>query len=571
MYFTHMHLSFFTVLLRLLLYIAVTKKKQIKMKKIIINLSLLALGLIMSNIVTAQTSSVWATVESLEALKQNESFQSLEQELNLTYEQALSSSRQEHLQKVYEFKCDCDEVDLYVSMHKVNSVEKIEYGPKYESLAEPNDYNILYGNTSWHLDLIQAQLAWQFTTGDVDIAISDQNYFAMPNEMHEELEGAVTYYDTTNTSSRGHGTAVAITAAGNTDNDLGLSSIGYNSTLSLYRMNYGEVLSASNNGARVINLSWSSGCNYNQYIQDAINEVYENGTFIVAAAGNGSTCGGPEALVYPAAFDNVFAVSSVGENDSHENPNGSSTHQHNSSVDIMAPGYDVPLSAAPGWYLYGSGTSYASPIVAGTVGLMISVNPDITNEEIETILSQTAFNIDEVNPDYIGKMGSGRLSAGNAVAQVQRNLDIAAANSDDGNNGHGNDEDGVDDTNPGNGYGNPHSNYEHAKPSKGDVVHVGDVSDKPNAGSVPVHKSFSDATINRIIVFPNPSHGDFRIKWKGIDMEVLYIYNSNFQMIQRHRVEMSNQISLTLLQPGNYMAMLVDADGVRYRKRIIIL
>jgi hypothetical protein len=535
------------------------------MKKIIINLSLLVLGLIMSNTLTAQESSVWATVESLEALKQDKNFQDLQQELHLKYEQALSSSKKEHLQKVYEFKCDCDEVDLYASMHKINSVSKVEYGPKYESLSEPNDYNILFGNTSWHLDLIQAQLAWQFTTGDVDIAISDQNYFVE----HEELVGAVSHYDTTNTSSQGHGTAVAIMAAGNTNNGEGISSIGYNSTLSLYRMNYGEVLAASQAGARVINLSWTSGCQYNQYLQDAINEIYENGTFIVAAAGNGSTCGSPEALVYPAAYDNVFAVSSVGENDSHDNPNGSTTHQHNSSVDIMAPGYSVPLSAAPGWYLYGSGTSYASPMVAGTVGLMISVNPDITNEEIETILSQTAWNIDEINPDYIGKMGSGRLNAGYAVAQVQRNLDIAAAN-DDGNNGHGNDEDGVDDTNPGNGHGNSNPSYEHAKPSKGDNVHVGDVVDNTNGGSNNVHKSFSDASINRIVVFPNPSHGDFRVKWKGMDMELLYIYNSNLQIVQRHRVEMHNQISLTLLQPGNYVAMLVDINGTRYRKRVII-
>lgn len=536
------------------------------MKKIIINLSLLALGLIMSNTVTAQTSSVWATVESLEALKQNESFQSLEQELNLTYEQALPSSRQEHLQKVYEFKCDCDEVDLYASMHKINSVSKIEYGPKYESLSEPNDYNILYGNTSWHLDLIQAQLAWQFTTGDVDIAISDQNYFAE----HEELVGAVSHYDSTNTSSQGHGTAVAITAAGNTNNDTGLSSIGYNSTLSLYRMNYGEVLSASYNGAKVINLSWTSGCDYNQYLQDAINEIYENGTFIVAAAGNGSTCGGPEALVYPAAFDNVFAVSSIGENDSHDNPNGGTTHQHNSSVDIMAPGYDLPISAAPGWYLYGSGTSYASPIVAGTVGLMISVNPDITNEEIETILAQTAWNIDEVNPQYVGKMGSGRLSAGNAVAQVQRNLDIAAANSDDdGNNGHGNDEDGVDDTNPGNGNNNP--NFEQIKPHKGDGNTV--VRPSGNSGNVNnVHKLMNDASNERIVIYPNPAHQHFRIKWDNVDMKTLYIYSSAFQIVQRHNLEelAQDRISISILEPGMYVAMFVDSEGNRYKRRISI-
>ena len=81
----------------------------------------------------------------------------------------------------------------------------------------------------------------------------------------------------------------------------------------------------------------------------------------------------------------------------------------------------------------------------------------------------------------------------------------------------------------------------------------------------------SDVSINKIHIYPNPSHQDFRIKWKGINMEVLYIYNSNFQIVQRHRVESTNQISLSLLQSGSYIAMLVDSNGFRYKKRVIIL
>ena len=206
-------------------------------------------------------------------------------------------------------------------------------------------------SSPWALDLIGAENAWNITTGDsnVVIAISDQNYF----ENHEELIGKFVHYDHTNTASQGHGTAVATLAAGATNNTLGKSAIGYNSTLALYRMNYNEVLDASYAGAKVVNLSWTSGCSFNQYLQDAMNEVYNNGTFIVASAGNGSTCGGAENLVYPSAYDKVFAVTSIGENDNHERTIGNpySTHQHNASVDLSAPGYDVPITAAPGWYL----------------------------------------------------------------------------------------------------------------------------------------------------------------------------------------------------------------------------
>ena len=66
---------------------------------------------------------------------------------------------------------------------------------------------------------------------------------------------------------------VAIIAAGNTDNLNFKSSIGYTSSLGLYRMNYNEVLTASYNGSQVINLSWTSGCEFNIYQQMAIDDI----------------------------------------------------------------------------------------------------------------------------------------------------------------------------------------------------------------------------------------------------------------------------------------------------------
>jgi subtilisin family serine protease len=245
---------------------------------------------------------------------------------------------------------------------------------------------------------------------------------------------------------------VANIIAGNTNNAIGNSSIGYNTTLSLYRMNYNDMLVATYSGAKVINLSWTSGCSFNTYAQQAIDEVYNNGTFIVASAGNGTTCGGANNLVYPASYNNVFSVTSIGSQDNIErvigNPN--TTHQTNASVDICAPGYDVPISSAPGWYLTNSGTSFAAPFVTGTVALMLSIKPDLTNQEIDSILRLSATNIDLLNPNYVGKIGSGRLNSGLAIQIVWRMTQIV----DDGNNGHGNDEDGVDDSNPGNGGGN---------------------------------------------------------------------------------------------------------------------
>ena len=437
------------------------------MKQTLISIASLLLGIGMNSTVSAQ-SNVWAKTNNIGDVVHSVEFTHFTNEMPVKITKPLSNSRNTDLQNVYQIECDCDVVDLYAAMHKVPGLEGIEYGPSYEGMAEPNDYNTTF-ESNWALDLIGAQSAWDITTGDpsVIVGVSDQNYWSN----HEELIGKYTHYDTTNSLSQGHGTAVATLVAGNTDNGIGTSSIGYNTMLSLHRMNYNEVLSASYMGARVINMSWASSCSFNTYVQAALNEVYNNGTFLIASGGNGGTCGGPTNLVYPAAYDNVFAVSSVGANDNHQrtpgNPN--TTHHHNSSIDIMAPGYDVPITAAPGWYLTGSGTSFAAPIVSGTVALMVSAYPEITNQEIDSILRVTAVNIDSQNPDYIGLMGSGRLNAGSAVATAYR-LSIAteAEIVDDGNNGHGNDEDGVDPSNPGQGNGNG-TGKPHDKPNQTDL------------------------------------------------------------------------------------------------------
>jgi len=377
----------------------------------------------------SQESKVWLTIDNPNNvpvvntsghLASNDiSFNIAIASLNITdVQRALPSSRSASLLNVYEVTCDCDLVDLYTMLsNEVNAVSKVEYGPVYKFLATPNDYDLI--SDHYALDLIGAEDAWNVTTGDsgIVIAISDQNY----NVNHGELIGQYVYYDTTNILSTGHGTAVSIVASGASNNLLFKSSIGYNTSLGLYRMNYNEMLYASYNGAQVVNLSWTSGCAFNIYQQEAIDEAYNNGTFIIASAGNGSTCGGPENLVYPASFNNVFSVTSIGPNDNHEriigNPN--TTHQHNASVDLSAPGYDVYISPAPTWETTGSGTSYAAPFVSGTVGLMLSINPCLTNADIEYILKNTSTSINDLNPTYAGLIGEGRLNAAAAVEMAQ--------------------------------------------------------------------------------------------------------------------------------------------------------
>lgn len=373
---------------------------------------------------------VWVTIEDPNIIPVEEKgsmisssaeFQALINMQNITScKQAVPASQSPALQQVYEIECACNENDLITALNSSSlPVSDAVNGPHYQPLYQPNDMSLVF-QSDYALYNIEAEYAWDQTKGDtsVQIAISDTNY----DLNHEELDGSTTFINAPFTSTNlYHGTAVAITAAGNTDNMEGKSSIGSDCSLQLYNMNYNDLLLASYNDVDVINISWTSGCWDFQYYQDILNEIHGNGTTMVAAAGNGSTCGGAWAHVYPASHDHVISVTSVGPMDNHEQNAGdpTSTHQHNNKVDIAAPGYDVALSVTSGWYLTGNGTSFAAPYVSGTIGLMKSVNPCLTPDEIEYILKESADNVDSLNPQYAGLIGAGRLNANHAVEMAE--------------------------------------------------------------------------------------------------------------------------------------------------------
>ncbi|MCR9173850.1 MAG: S8 family serine peptidase [bacterium] len=386
-----------------------------------------------SNAQDNSTSSVWVTVketavvpylENGKLMSAEPKMQQLIEEFSIiSVEQALPASKQETLQKVYEFTCDCNVDALTQAMNRSEILQGAERAPEYELLSStnPDDYTLNF-NQDYALDLIHAEDAWGYTTGDTNtiLGVSDGSFLGY----HEDL--ANKYVSMTNSSGIPmyyyyHGTAVATAVAGRTNNGIGKSAIGYDCKLALNTMGYNQLLQLAYGGSRVINASWSSGCWYSAYYQMVIDEINDLGAIVVAAAGNGSTCGGADHFVYPASLDGVISVTSVGPQDNHERTIGdpNTTHQHNSKVDICAPGYDVALTVAPGWYLTGNGTSFAAPYVSGTIGLMLSMRPCLTYDEVLYILQETSADVYAVNySDYYGLLGAGRLDAGAAIEYV---------------------------------------------------------------------------------------------------------------------------------------------------------
>lgn len=241
----------------------------------------------------------------------------------------------------------------------------------------------------------------------------------------------------------GHGTHVAGTACAE---DNGLGVVGVASECALYSLrvlNNDGVGSWSNtvaamdwavaNGMQVVNLSLGSSVNPGGTVKAAFDNAEAAGVVIVAAAGNsGNPAGRGNNTIYPARYASVIAVAATDSND--QRASWSSTGDE---VELAAPGVSVlstwndatsPHDPQPicvdnvCYYKYGSGTSMASPHVAGAAALVISAGITDTNadgkinDEVRSILDSTTEDLGAVGRDV--QYGFGLVNVAAAVAAV---------------------------------------------------------------------------------------------------------------------------------------------------------
>jgi len=225
-------------------------------------------------------------------------------------------------------------------------------------------------------------------------------------------------YDNDPTHGHKHGTHVAgIIAAemNNISGGVGVANnvkimpikIGQDFSFSTSLSNsYDGVLYAALNGAEIINCSWGSS-NSNPADKEIIDFINKLGVAIIAAAGND----GEDKRFYPASYSGVVSVAATRENDKL-----ASYSNYNTTVDISAPGSAMISSVPFNTYKNDSGTSMASPVVAGCFALMKQLFPNYSNEEILHHLKVKSENITE-NLDNAQqyKSGGGRIDIFNAI------------------------------------------------------------------------------------------------------------------------------------------------------------
>lgn len=373
------------------------------------------------------------------------------------YEKAFPNAVSEYLKRVY--IVTLSHPDYTGTLLLLSNVEYVELIQEGEPTLEPNDLYYVGGEGlgKSYLSLVRANRAWDVTTGDPSVIVGIVDTKFEPN--HEDFQGQFVDVIGSNTNSSSHGIQTSGFVSPKTNNEKGVSGIGFNtrmigmvgiSTQRAYEL-------AQIPGVRVINASWYDGCYHSPIKQEIYNEIRNvHGVLMVAAAGN-AHCGGPNNYVYPASYDNVLSVSSVG----HLNPIGHSdmhnqmdvhqrviypsnpdlyTHNHNDKVDMVAPGFEFMITNENNTYTRITyGTSTSAPQVAAAAALVFSVKPDLTPTQVEDILKNTADDIYWIpyNQPYIGKLGTGRLNVFRAVKTAvcmdERNpvVDLSIRDSDD--------------------------------------------------------------------------------------------------------------------------------------------
>ena len=311
--------------------------------------------------------------------------------------------------------------------------------------AVPNDPRYASYQSTFLGTHLEMPAAWDFTMGhpDVVVAILDTGV----DIQHEDLVGGIwtNPLETPNNGidddgngfvddvhgwnfaqgsnsvadDHGHGTHVAGTAAARINNDEGVAGMAGGATIMPVKVfppppnvigTYEDlimgIIYATDNGAHVINMSLGA-TSYSRGEEAAVDYAWAHGVVVVAAAGNN----GANVYHYPAAHPNAMAVAATDSSDQR-----AYFSNWGDFVDVAAPGNWVYSTMRGNYYGSMSGTSMASPHVAGLAALIFSLNPQLTNAQVRAIIEQNTD--DRGSPGWDPYFGHGRINGRKALAAV---------------------------------------------------------------------------------------------------------------------------------------------------------
>lgn len=277
----------------------------------------------------------------------------------------------------------------------------------------PNDPDILNGY-AWQFSEIGCENTWNLVSNPnpVVVAVIDSGL----DVNHPDLIGrTVPGYDYLTSSTQmtdviGHGTWVSGCITATANNQIGIAGVAglANVKIAPYRVGNDHfdlanicaaiIAAADRPDVRIINMSYRS-YDYEATEAAAIGYAADRGKILVASAGNeGNDPNYSSFYAYPGSYDSVISVAAT--TSSHIRADFS---QYNDRVDLCAPGKDVYSTSAGGGYDFVYGTSFSAPMVAGACGVLLAADPQLTADEVETLLKKTASDLGNTGYDpYYG-------------------------------------------------------------------------------------------------------------------------------------------------------------------------
>ncbi|HWP48726.1 MAG TPA: S8 family peptidase [Candidatus Limnocylindrales bacterium] len=333
----------------------------------------------------------------------------------------------DELSNVLKLKID-ESKDVEAAAREYAGLEEVEYAePNYFYFisAIPDDafFSLQYGLQTTDKNGIDAVEAWDLERGSSNVIIGIVDSGVDYN--HEDLAGKVlkgsdfVNNDEDPMDDNGHGTHVSGIAAAISNNHKGIAGVCWNCKIlavkSVDMDGSGAntwiangITYAVDHGARVINLSLG-GSNPSRTMELSIQDAYRRGAVIVAASGNDNS----NTVEYPAAFPEVIAVGAT-------NQQGikAGFSNYGAYLSVVAPGQAIYSSLPNNRYQAWSGTSMATPHVAGLVGLILSKNPSLSNTQVRSILTSTADDLGDPGRDDF--FGFGRINAFRALTEATK-------------------------------------------------------------------------------------------------------------------------------------------------------
>ncbi len=339
----------------------------------------------------------------------------------------------------------------------------IEYAePEYhmQPLYVPNDTLIA---NQYHLASVRAFQGWDISKGDSSIVIGitdtgtdpdhpdlvnqvKYNYADPVNGVDDDNDGYTDNFagwdlgdndnDPTCGNSLYHGSFTTGFSSATVDNVTGVAGTGFHCKYLPVKISSGGTLNkaydgivyAADHGCQIINCSWGS-FGGGSFGQDVIDYATINmGRLVIGAAGNADNSD----LFYPASYKYVLSVAGTDSTDGKWFDSS-----YGCTVDVCAPADKVYGTVFDDTYTTSSGTSFASPMVAGIAGLVMWQFPAYTPLQVAEQVRVTADPIDTVpgNAPYAYHLGRGRVNMFRALTETSaisvRMEDIAITDGND--------------------------------------------------------------------------------------------------------------------------------------------